>query len=152
MEGAQNRRSGGSYRRIGVGLLLVFVIVGGAATHFLTTASAGPPAPLAARIAVTRVDPVAGKLFTGFTAISVGWHIRQVQCDARIGPKLLPGRLRRFYSANSAIAEPAAVSCSWQIPADTGGKTLRIAEYENRAWINTTRGSIGAELSWRIEG
>jgi hypothetical protein len=115
-------------------------------------ASAGvPPKAPGAQITVSRVSPVAGQRFTGLIAITQGQRITRFKCDAEIDGKTLAGRLRRFDGHGWGISKPAAVSCSWLIPAGTAGKVLRTSGYRHAAWLFTT-GNSGdtVSASWRI--
>lgn len=129
-------------------LLLVTGISSVAAALLLASASAGPPPPHLFSIAATREQPVAGRLFTGLTiTANPGTQIIDAHCSARAGRKLLRGRLQRFYAA--AVSGPAAVACSWLIPANGSGKVLRATAYVLTAQ-EPNGFSRSAPFTWRI--
>jgi hypothetical protein len=127
-----------------------------AAAVFTTTSTGTPPPAPKAEITVSRLSPVAGELFTGLIAFSRGERITQFKCDARIGGRILPGRIRR-YDAHQGTLSPDVLSCSWLIPTNVAGKMLRTAEFYGAgggykyAWVNTRTSGAGVSASWRIQ-
>jgi hypothetical protein len=94
-----------------------------AAAVFAASATAGPPPP-PSPIAVTHTRPIAGHSFTGLTVLGGvgGRRIENATCIGTIGLRTLPEHAARFYS--SAVRGVAAITCTWQIPAGTSGKTF----------------------------
>jgi hypothetical protein len=123
-----------------LGVLLAAVVL---AAVCLTSALAVPPVPKV-RYAFTPKQPRAETLFTGVTVTSLGAHITKVGCDAKIGSKILHAKQQRFFS--SLVPGPATVSCSWQIPAGSGGRVLRAAVYA----LTTTSVLGGTGHAWHI--
>jgi hypothetical protein len=127
---------------------LVIVIAAAAAALLFTTASLGQPPPLAFDFALTSTQPVAGTMFTGLVITpSSGTRIASVRCTAKVGRKVLPGRLLRYFAPQ--VTGPAAVSCSWRIPAKTRGKTLRVRQAYAVSSLGQER--RGGPFSWRIK-
>jgi hypothetical protein len=130
-------------------LLLVSGLASVGAALVLASASAVPPAPHLVSIAATHEEPLAGRSFTGITITSnPGTQIIDAHCSARAGRKLLRGRLQRFYA--STVSGPAAVACSWQMPANGSGKILRATAYVLTAQ-EPNGFSRSAPFSWRIK-
>jgi hypothetical protein len=117
-----------------------------AAALVLTTASAGPPqAPL--HVGVSRQQPIAGERFTGLAITDSAYRITDVRCgDVYIGSKSLTGRFQRFYAP--AVGGPSTVTCNWQIPANTSGRTLRVTSVS----VDTSGGTqTEGPFTWRIK-
>jgi hypothetical protein len=130
-----------------LGFLLLAAV---ACAAVLAARSAGEPPTLLVRFAATHQVPFAGRLFTGLTITSLSTHITQVNCDAKVGDKVLPGRQQRFFA--KLVAGPATITCSWQIPAGAKGKLLHLSE-QGHAYVFTASGStLGSPaFSWRIK-
>lgn len=127
---------------------------------YLATASAGPPAPDYVDFTMSHHLPVAGRLFTGLTIInrnqaSVHITFSSVGCDAEVAGKRLPARQNLFYTPPHRYIQ--AVVCTWRIPADAGGKRLRLWNYagtpfNNRAVVAIGNGTEGSpEFSWVVQ-
>jgi hypothetical protein len=127
--------------RIGllVGIAAIFV----AAAEF---ASAGPPPLSLAVFAATGAQPVAGHSFAGLAIIPRSEYIFSVSCDARLGRKTLHARVLRYKAGG---ARPAAVTCSWRIPAGTQGKTLLISK-ESLTFTSGDEAS-GPKVVWTVK-
>jgi hypothetical protein len=84
-------------------------------------------------------------VFTGLTITpESGAHLIDVHCNAKVGHKVLRGRLQRFYAGGFA-----AVACSWHVPANAGGKLLRGVAYVLTTSVNNF--VPGGSFSWRIK-
>lgn len=115
-----------------------------AATGILVASSAGgPPPPTFAHFGVTHARPVAGRVFTGLTITPATYAIERVSCDATVKGATLRARQRRFY--DSGVVGPAAITCSWKIPANARG-TLSVDVTD---W--TADGRVTQPVSWRIK-
>lgn len=109
-----------------------------------TSASADPPPTALAHFAMTHTRPVAGRTFTGVTVTPAAESIWYVTCDATLRGTTLHGRVRMFY-ADDVPGGPAAVTCSWRIPAKARG-LLQATVID---WTKTGQQG-GGGLSWRI--
>ena len=122
-----------------IAALAVVAVFGGTAV-----ARAGPPAPsIPVHFGLTHARPVAGQQYTGVTITRIQDPITFVRCDAHIGGIQLHGRVLRYYAPG--VQGPVAVTCSWALPAGTGGRNLRTTV--NVLLGNTTTGGV---FSWRI--
>jgi hypothetical protein len=111
-----------------------------------TQALSGPPPPVHALFAITGALPVAGQPFTGLTIIPEnGTYIWVVKCPALVGRVRVPAKVLRYKVAG---AKPAAVTCTWRIPADAQGKTVWVSKEKIVATDGTPY--IGPNLSWRV--
>jgi hypothetical protein len=121
---------------------IVFSAFGAAGA--LSGSVAAQPPPIMAHIALTHARPAAGTVFAGVTVTpGADGRIVSVACDATVEGKILHASHKRFYA--DGVDGPAAVSCSWKIPASARG---RLAV---RVGVTTSRGNILAPLnSWRI--
>jgi hypothetical protein len=137
----------------GILAALVLTLVGGtAAVFYLGTASAGPPPPIHANFTIPHRSPVAGKRFTGLAIVNVdnAGTLSSIECDAEIGGKVLPARTQTFFTPGHAFSQ--VVVCSWRIPADAVGKTLRLDNGDHRAHVDVTDSHYGSpEFSWRTK-
>jgi hypothetical protein len=120
--------------------------VAGVAALLAAQATAIPP-PLKVRLAVTNVRPIAGKTFTGITVINLQSQIMGMVCEATVGHKVLEGRVHRFYAPGAPA--PAALTCSWHIPAGSKGKLLRLTKDFISASGNSSF-PAGQAAPWRI--
>jgi hypothetical protein len=131
-------------------LLLAVGLAIGASTLVLAQAGAGPP--LAAPLAITASgQPVAGKTFTGLLISNreaPGAYLTGVTCDAKVGKRRLQGHRQRFY-ATGYTNGPAAITCSWNIPADATGKKL-LPWGANSTVYFQQHGTEEFHFSWRI--
>jgi hypothetical protein len=85
------------------------------------------------RVVINHARPVAGRKFWGlmFRVLSPAARgITSVKCDAKIAGKRLRARQRSYYS--SSQHKRVEVFCRWRIPADAGGKRLRLW---HRTWV-----------------
>jgi hypothetical protein len=107
--------------------------------------SSPPPLPLAV-FAATGAQSVAGQSFAGLAIIPRSEYIFSVSCDAQLGRKscTLASCARK-----TGGAKPAAVTCSWRIPAGAHGKTLRISKES----VNFTTGdeASGPTFVWTVK-
>src|ERR1700751_3765527 len=109
-------------------------------------AKAAPQLPVVL-FGATHAQPVAGQPFTGLSVTPQGdTYIGPVSCNARLGHEKLHARVLRYHLTRGA--KPVAVTCSWTIPADAGGRNLRVSSES----ITTTSGDTanGPPLVWRI--
>ena len=122
----------------------------GFAALFLARASAGPPPPIIVHFAETHEQPVAGRSFTGISITYLSTRIRWVRCYAKIGSKGLSERQQRFFSRG--IEGPAAISCSWDIPASARGR-LTAHAVAFAGFAAPPQGSLigSPNFSWRIK-
>lgn len=130
---------------------------------YLAEPSAGQPMPdlVDFQTISHNARPVAGQVFEGLAIINrsglVGTAERfsYVHCDGEIAGKRLPARKRFFGEPRRGYTQ--VVVCSWQIPPDAGGKTLRLWDYglgrfEHRASVqlgDTNEGS--PEVTWGVQ-
>jgi hypothetical protein len=131
-------------------LLLALGLAVGASTFVLAQAEAGPPlvAPLAIKASG---QPIAGKTFIGLLISNreaPGAYLSGVSCDAKVGKRRLEGHRQRFY-ATGYTNGPAAITCSWNIPADTAGKKL-LPWGANFTVYFQQQGTEEFHFSWRI--
>jgi hypothetical protein len=125
---------------------------------YLSTASAGPPfvAPIEFwTLHNHHGRPVAGQVFEGLAVtnrsgvLGTPQGFSFVNCDGEIAGKRLTAQKLSFGYARSG--EMQVVVCGWRIPADAGGKKLRLWD-EHRAWAqvgNTNEGS--PEYVWGVK-
>ena len=104
------------------------IVATGAA--LLLTNAAASPLPRGFGFHASRQHPIAGHLFRAVVVINRDPStvtLSRVRCDAQVGNDRLRGRQQRYYVPPYKAA--ADVACSWRIPADTGGKKLRLWHY-----------------------
>ena len=139
--------------RRGILAALVLMLAGGtAAVLCLETASAGPPPPLHVNFTIPHKRPVAGQRFAGLAIVNLdnAGTLSSIECDAEVGRKVLPARTQTFFTPGHAFSQ--VVVCSWRIPADAGGKTLRLANGDHRAHVDVADTHYGSpEFSWRVK-
>src|SRR5690348_12966612 len=122
--------------RHGVVVTLVAGAVAATAFGYLSAASAGPPEVLPIDVWTLHDhhgQPVAGQLFEGLAFVNRSGVLGTpepfsfVRCDAEIAGKRVNARQLTFGHAVSGDVQ--VVICGWHIPADTGGKKLRLWDY-----------------------
>ena len=121
--------------------VLMIVLVGGAATVSLATASALPPIhPI---VIQAKDRPVTGHTFTGLKIERRGQPISRVLCDAEIGGK----RLRAHQAWGTK-----AITCSWRIPAGASGERLRPWRYRFGRHYRVAWGAgyVGGQFAWIV--
>jgi len=139
--------------RIGVVASVSAVMAG---SLLLTKASAVPgPAPGFGFIA-THQRPTAGRVFIGVVVVNrdpARAAIRRVNCDAQVGNTRLRGRQRRYFAP--PYKDAADIACSWRIPADARGETLRLWKYRfgRRVGVLGTSGFAAKSraFSWLVK-
>lgn len=107
------------------------ILAAGGAAFFLADASAGAPLPTGFGFIATHERPAAGQRFIGVVVVNrdpSSETIKRVRCDAQLGKQRLRGRQHRYFAGSSDNV--ADVACSWRLPADAGGKTLRLWHYD----------------------
>jgi len=80
-------------------------------------------------------QPLAGKTFKGLTVRKLpgtGGTISWVQCDAKVGGKLLRAREQSFFAGPH---QRTRVICRWRIPADAAGKQLRLWNRDSKGHV-----------------
>ncbi|HJU36570.1 MAG TPA: hypothetical protein VJ716_04020 [Gaiellaceae bacterium] len=106
--------------------------------------------------------PVAGRVFKGLAATnntglaSNPEPFNAVRCAAEIGGKRLPAHKTISGSATSGHAQ--VVVCAWHIPANAGGKKLRLwnnngssLTWAHRAYARAGDYTVGSEqFVWRV--
>jgi hypothetical protein len=126
---------------------LLAVSVAAVAAAIVVQAAASTPPVKDAFVGATHAQPVAGTLFTGITVTpAAGAKIHRVSCNAKIGLTVLQARQLRYFTLG--IAGPAAVTCGWQLPADSGGKLLTVHTVRVVFGIGNFQSS--GTFSWRI--
>ena len=139
--------------RRGIVAALVLMLAGGAAAVFyLEQASAGPPPPVHVNFTIPHKQPVAGQRFAGLAIVNVdnAGTLSSIECDAEVGGKVLPARTQTFFTPGHAFRQ--VVVCSWRIPTNAGGKTLRLANGDHCAHVDAadTR-YCSPEFSWSVK-
>jgi hypothetical protein len=116
----------------------------------------GPPPPTLYDFVVPPRRPVAGRPFTGVMVVNAdpqATTIARVLCDAGIAKQRLRGREQRFFS--SVYNKVTAIACTWRIPANAGGKRLRLWKYPfgPRVGVFTDLGLVAdsAPFSWVVK-
>jgi hypothetical protein len=138
--------------RHAVMLVLLAGVVAATLAWYLSTASAGPPAPILVNFTLPHQHPVAGQLFEGLAIVnrSTWGTLSSIKCDAEVAGKTLPARKQTFFTPNKTRKQ--VVICSWQIPAGTDGKPLRFSGNEHRAHVNVGGMNYGSpEFSWIVK-
>ena len=126
-------------------LMITAGLAAAVAAIALTSALAGPPAPIPL-FGASHAQPVAGQTFTGLTvARTDAWPIRSVACHASLHGTHLVGRAQKFYGENGI----ATIACTWVIPAGTQGELLA-------AWMRVYRpgggyAGTGRVYKWRVK-
>jgi hypothetical protein len=121
-------------------IVLMLVVVGG------TSAAATTPPALLAEFGVTHARPVAGQSFTGLTVTPLnGARISSLSCDAHLGRKTLHGHVLRYYGSEDVTA----LTCSWRIPAGSGGKWLRLEHATIVTSLGQSRSS--SPVRWHVK-
>lgn len=99
------------------------------------------PVPITFFVNFARVSghPVAGQMFTGVKLVVAKPKVRQVEwfrCGATVGKGQLQARKQVSFAASPprGVRLPShgpveVIACSWRIPADAAGKTLRLLNY-----------------------
>ncbi len=106
------------------------MLAAGSAALFRANASAGHPAPTGFGFIASAERPTAGHPFRAVVVVNrepSSVTIRRVRCDAQVGNERLRGRQERYFAPPYEAA--ADVACTWRIPADAGGKELRLWHY-----------------------
>jgi hypothetical protein len=131
-------------RRITLGTVLGLTIAGGL-LWFLTAASAAV-ATNAIHFKPAHQQPAAGHVFAGLKIVdSDGAHpLTTVSCSAVIGRKYLTAE-RPKLSSHKHVAV-----CGWHIPANAGGKTLRVEGSAATSAFKLKKVVTSHEFTWRV--
>jgi hypothetical protein len=132
------------------------ILASGSAALFLANASGGRPAPTGFGFIASRERPIAGHLFHAVVVVNrdpSSVTIRRVRCDAQVGNERLHGRQQRYFAPPYGAA--ADIACSWRIPADAGGKKLRLWHYRfgRRVGVFDASGFVAESrsFSWLVK-
>jgi hypothetical protein len=116
----------------------------------------GPPPPKLYDFVASHKRPVAGRSFTGVVVVNVdpqATTVTRVLCDAEVAKQRLRARQQRFSS--SFYDKVTAIACSWRIPANAGGKTLRLWKYRFgprvRVFNDSGQATDSSPFSWRVK-
>ena len=119
------------------------------------TASAAGPMPTGFGFVPAHTRPVAGQRFVGVVVVDnepQSQHVSRVRCDAQIGAERLRGRQRPYFDGQHQ--EATAIACSWRIPANAAGKTLRLWDYRfgRRVGVYGRSGldTVSRSFSWLV--
>lgn len=139
-----------------IGAAAAMLAAAGSASVFLASAAAGPGPAMGFGFIASRGQPTAGHLFRAVVVVNrdpARVRLRKVRCDAEIGHERLHGRQHRYFVP--PYTAPADIACSWQIPADAGGRKLQLWRYGFGRRVGVFDGAGFAAdsrpFSWRVK-